>query len=188
MDINEFLKDFVGNFKQVNDVNLYLKLCSELQNHTDIIPVQRIIINDTIKNFHHAGIEYNYENSSNLLSRLDCLSIGPFPHIFIEPMCDSSNIVSSCDGKYCTDIAAVVEYLTFIVSVYDKSNMLAPMTLDGHKFMKLLLGISTKMSDSKIPTINTYMDNLGYRNDNGPIGIPNNGINNVKLLLGFTKN
>lgn len=186
--------EFKGNFYQIHDTDTYLRLCNELElsGNKNVFPVQRLTINSVTRDFHHAGIEYGHEQNHNLLSKLDCLSVGPFPHVLLEPACDTSKIIAANENKHCTNVEAVVNYLKYIVRMYDGTHVEDVITVNCREFVKLLAGMSVHMSDKEAPTVTTQMEEIipnkkYYQVYDRTYGHPEDCINYVGLSLGFSK-
>lgn len=181
---------FNGNFYHIDSIEKYLSLCNELsvRGITDIFPVQRMVINGAIKDFHHAGVSYDESNS---LRALDCLSLGPYKCVEVRSKYDFEKIISDSVNKCCHDVSAVIVYMQFIVDTYHNTNNEDQIVIDSDALARLFLGISTKLSD-EVPSVTSSMERLPitkvyYNSALHRYGVSEDGINNVQLILGFSR-
>lgn len=181
--------NFVGNFYQVHDKEEYLKLCSELTDD-NIFPVQRLIINGAVKDFHHTGIPYD---GQDMLSIMDCLSLGPYKYVFIDSIFDAKKIIEINKGKHCNNMESIIDYLQFIADTYNTTDSSDTISITANDIAKLFIKMSINMVDDPVPTVNSVMERPPatqsyYMSDLHSYGMPENEINDVRLLLGFSKN
>lgn len=181
--------DFVGNFYQVHDKKRYLELCSKLTND-NIFPVQRLIINGAVKDFHHTGIPYD---GQDMLSVMDCLSLGPYKYVFIDSTFDTKKIIEINKGKRCNNMESIIDYLQFIADIYNATDSSDTFTINANTIAKLFIKMSINMVDDPIPTVTSIMERPSatqsyYMSELHSYGMPENKINDVRLLLGFSKN